>query len=1068
MINARRLVASVLLLLILLISLLPLADTNQVLANPSSLEWTVVDTPSAGHNVVVTPSEVNAIAVGSSRVIYAIDIPHSKVYKSTDDGATWEDGLTNRLVAAGAGLPAWDIAVAPDNPNMVAAVTNNRTKVYLTFDGGDNWEDGGILTGLLISDITFSPIYTAALGETCDIAIGTRNPDGAANGDVWTMQITGTSGWQAQLLGRDVTTIRFSPNYEWDKTILVIASDLTGTYLHHGTRVPTANTTFWDVPAGYPVELKTGTDTSPTESQIITSDMALPSDYVGIDPNSRRAYVCYDSRLLASGDDAYRVDNTTLCKLSVTIIPPPTAPGIASIAYCGTYDSGKLLAAEARTDATKASARVWLCLNPEAPFPQPQWEQPPAKPPTGGAGSGYANAQIAWSSSGAKAYCGTATAYLTNAADWANMALPAGPWRGDQFDENAFSVTIDDNNTWNQLSLIDTEITFLSDVSSSADSKVLYLASINSNAGTNGFDSLWRSESEPLGTTWQRICCVLSTNDDLILRVSPEVTKEDNLKVTGKVIFFADVGTRDLYCSTNKGQLWFYISPGINITDFNVNNDGLIYVLSNYYVRRGTSSGTIWDWAPTADTKLGSGHNITSALKNPKDKNYVIVGDAGNGEVAYSADGGAGFTKTRVVPVPGNMHVVTDEDFKKNKTIYAASDGLNGKIYRWVIDTSEEWIDITAPNQQFYGLTQDYGTLYGAWSDITQTPNSGVNRALEPTTRLPRPVQWDNLTENLNNPVLFTREPTSLKSSNKVDLWAIDDQNYNFPAEIGCLWNYRDALLAGPWATSPAIGELISVDPPTGRAEPIIFKWRQLSTARQYELWIAKDEQCTTLVTQQHIIPEDPTDPAWVLLPETIPLEAGKTYYWKVRVERADPGNQFIHSPWSVVMNFIVKGGVPITAPYAGSILISPANGATRVQRSPAFSWTPMPGTTEYEFILAKDAALTQTIVKKELSNTAYQYDDKLDWDTTYFWAVKVIKPVPSKTYSVATFSVMTKEEAALEQPLAPTTPLWAKIVIAFTIVFILAITTFNPRVRQYFKHLIHRVSDKIRGRERW
>ncbi len=127
-----------------------------------------------------------------------------------------------------------------------------------------------------------------------------------------------------------------------------------------------------------------------------------------------------------------------------------------------------------------------------------------------------------------------------------------------------------------------------------------------------------------------------------------------------------------------------------------------------------------------------------------------------------------------------------------------------------------------------------------------------------------------------------------------------------------------------------------------------------------------------------------------------------------------------------------------------------------------------MPGATEYEFILAKDAALTQTIVKERLSNTAYQYDDKLDWDTTYFWAVKVIKPIPSKTYSVATFSVMTKEEAALEQPLAPTTPLWAKIVIALTIVFFLAITTFNPRVRQYFKHLIHRVSDKIRGRERW
>ena len=57
-----------------------------------AMKWSVVDTPSSLGSVIVSPSEINAIAVGNDgRTLYAIDIPNSKVYKSLNSGITWDD-----------------------------------------------------------------------------------------------------------------------------------------------------------------------------------------------------------------------------------------------------------------------------------------------------------------------------------------------------------------------------------------------------------------------------------------------------------------------------------------------------------------------------------------------------------------------------------------------------------------------------------------------------------------------------------------------------------------------------------------------------------------------------------------------------------------------------------------------------------------------------------------------------------------------------------------------------------------------------------------------------------------
>jgi len=195
-------------------SLFPLARNSLASASPDKLKWSIVDTPSEEGCMVASPSEVNVFALGSDdETFYAINIPGEKVYKSTDGGITWADNLGRALEDEGATLPAWDIAVAPDNPDLVAVATDDRQEVYVSEDGGKNWTNTHVsdATGwdasLLIADIAISPEYD----NNNDIAIGTRNPDGITNGDVWVIRRVAFGAWQAQGLSMDVTSIRFSP-----------------------------------------------------------------------------------------------------------------------------------------------------------------------------------------------------------------------------------------------------------------------------------------------------------------------------------------------------------------------------------------------------------------------------------------------------------------------------------------------------------------------------------------------------------------------------------------------------------------------------------------------------------------------------------------------------------------------------------------------------------------------------------------------------------------------------------------------------------------------------------------
>ena len=1123
---------SLLLIAALLLGLISPINVKPASAHPDKLTWSIVDTPSPDNNIIVSPSEVNIIAIGyDDRTFYAVDIPNSNVYKSTDGGVTWTVDLVGNLTAAGANLPVWNLAVAPDDVNFLVAVTdgdgtpNGPKKVFVSKNGGGTWEDAQfpvLAPGEYIGCLDISMTY----GANRDIAVGTRN--GAGTGTIWVLK-TGVASptWANQGLppsvgwtGGDVVAIKFSPTYSADDTLVVVYSDAADTFLNAGQRDVNSNFTNWSAIYVTPIELTTtGPGSSPGSNEIITVDLELPSDFSGSSPGLRRFYVSTDATTAVVQVGVYRVDGTVVYYIK----PPTTVPTsgrISSIAYFGTYAEGVLLAGEVTADPATGMVYIWRASDPTVNTPT--WHKSDDyKSPTGGGNSGFANAQVAWSYEGTRAYCGTSSDNSTIGGtgpalgQWPYGYTAAGGGSA-ALDESAFSVSpyapdygqlldsfskvqdADIGNVWNQLSLIDTQISFLSDVAvleapeasaeeAPEDYPILYLASISDNTTVPvNFDSIWRSTSDPLGRTWERVLCIASTNDDIILRVKQTTYDEAD---RSDVIVFADRGTDVVGYSEHEGQVW-EVRSLTTVTDLALSGDEVIYILNGTLVYRYIREDFGWIQTNKEDTQIGFGHTIAVPLKNPvkeaeETEDWVIVGGqgppTGTGSVAW-----ADFSQVPVsfkpplgrwieVPVLGDVQAIADDRFEKNKTIYAASHDptdTSGKIYRWVIGESTEWEELEPPNTAFYGLAMRNDVLYGAWrtAEIPEiiAYSAGVDRTLFPRDVVPPPPEWDYLTEGLPAPpggVLFTREPSSLKiSSNEYNnLWAIDNNPYDWTNKIGCLWAYTDTVAkVGPWTTSPASGDYIPVDPVSGRALEINFGWRQLSYASEYEMQLAKDSDFSIRVlVSENITPADQLSPACYfpaggLVPAPASasaiaswgnLEAGHTYYWRVRARAATTG-EIIRSPWSATMYFTVEAGLPVMAKYPPVTLFNPPYGARVASRSPGFSWSPIPKATKYEFVLAKDAALQQVIVKTYVPMTSYKYDGELDFNTSYFWQVRAIEPVVSDPSSIGNFTVVAVgKPAAKEKPLPLPLWVWWLIVVCVILIIVMVVLAMSkPR----------------------
>jgi hypothetical protein len=1034
----------------------------------SILAWQKVDQPNSvdniKNNIILKGSEVSRIASGSN-TIYCINSENrtNMLYKSTNNGLAFTD-ITAPLKQAGAQWYLNEICVVKADPKYVAVVSDNRTKVYFSSDGGLSWANTnlpGLSTNVTIQCIDIVK-YAAGGVVSYDIAVGTAKwGDNVTQGQVWIAQLN-TVGivWKDQKIAitsnnftAEVSSLAFSPNYASDGNIVSTASTALDfelasqnkTWVCIGKRDLVSQNTTWNSYSGYPVEMKTTTLSLAGDSDnvTLTSSIALPSDYNGENPAARKIFVCYDretatvsSNVSYAGNDAYRLDDTIVTRLNVI---GGSAINLTNIGYLGTVSSGTLLAGDKNaTTSANITVQVRRCTTPFAV--SPTW-LPASEPP-----SGPGNAFVCWNTNGSIAYCGTSQS----------------PAR--EFDESAFSQSTNSGDTWEQISLINTNIK-ISDLGVAPDLRTLFLATYSE----FGAESIWRSAGEPLGFYWGRVKTIATKSNRLIVRFSP------NYGVTDYTVYMAEVITNNtqILLSHLRGNSWQSRKFPGQIIDMLIADKDTVYAAStNGTIRKSIDSGYTWQ-APVQTGLIDINMLVQSS-------NFHIFTGSRDSRVSFSTNNGTSF---QVIPEPidkvnsGDVQVIPDANYSSNHIIYASTNISDSGIWRWTIGTSKDWeqIDKYATNigkgASVTGLQVGReGTLYALRSEPTTDVNrtGGIIRTLNPASREITEIEFDQINRTLKsgtgfNPWMIFADNNTMPNlklggnSSQNDLFAVNNF-FTGAALDNIIYRFTDNICKSGVTTINT--GTIGCDPATGRNQEVNFAWEQLSLSERYEISAGKDTGFSKKIFGGIFKPAVITSPACIYLAggegaypqfysavtssanettifeDTIPsLECGHTYYWKVRTRQAVTG-EIIRSPWSVPREFIIKAGFKVTTPYYDIELLAPDNACGCPCTAPVcFSWTPYKETTKYLFQLSQNSNMSNPIVSTNISNaTAYQYKGNLACNTNYFWRVQAVSPAPGEWS--ATFSFTSIKADSPKPPVQPAeTPLYVWIVIGVSFI---------------------------------
>ncbi len=701
--------------------------------------------------------------------IFVVQTNLNLIYYSNNGGISFTGSkFLNLLRDWPGGMAAWEgeliyqVAIAPDNPKFWAVTTDLPTfettgprEVWVTTDAGNSWDRTtlNLTSGETVRSIDISVDY----GGKRDIAVGTTTGGGA--GRLWVVKSTGFASWWNQhtapsvapLAGIDYFAVKFSPTYAGDASIAVVYATDNATYYNIGLRDIDANTTPSWAFGGTDIAVKDPTWTaamSPSYSTLNKADLELPSDFSGQAASLRRAYISLDAHgsktTALDKDGIFRIDDTTVYTLMDT--SNITEKSIYSIAYFGTYASGKLLAGERRGYMCTATVPTWFTDSPTT-CPIPCW-YPALKPTTGAAGSDtcapvYSDggALVGWRADGNIAYAGTSSNIALTVATWYSEWGTAGPTK---FDESAFAISRNNGETWNQIAYIDTATTmrgyavmggktyssdrdvYLTDVAVTPDCKTAYLAwnSYVDGDGCDEFDMVWRSSSNidvvspfpalPIGIFWERVLtrvtsdnCTNPQTDKSLLRLVPYCADP-----SGQIVAWGVYDTNEDFShgiaawSPDYGDYWANITPRNPIQDFTFESKTVMYFLSpGALVQKMPYTGTAWSTTlADVDSVLMGGHTIAAY----PDGKVLVGADASSQTALYAASYSSNFnTDTPSFGVlslagktdaMGNVHTAFDPNFKANNTIFIADDNETtagaGSVYRNNPAAQISWPDV--------------------------------------------------------------------------------------------------------------------------------------------------------------------------------------------------------------------------------------------------------------------------------------------------------------------------------------------------------------------------------------
>ena len=1046
------------------------APAQKVSASPGLSEWTRVDTPTTDGWVLAPGSVIVDYALAEAgEVAYAVvhqdyvpcpnpcqdnfvtaqqDATKGPWYllKSEDYGATWND-ITGALEDEldDENFELLRVATDGEDPDFVAVALreNGEKAVYFSTDGGDTFIDGGGTSA------PFAPSALAVSPEAAgkrEIALG-GSMSGPTAG-LFRFTITGDSasawenakaydGWDddGDFYSGGVTDIVFSPNWATDKTILVttvqvIMFDGDNVHLQCGSWGNSPGWNEWSTLGIKAVPIIDDVDLIGTSDSRLRAGMTLPEDY-----NSKNTA----DRVLWVWVNYFDEDGYAACQITRVEddSADPVGPlgqiedgeiWLTNISYKGTIAEGKAIAGvlgNGMGDYTDCCEGVQVYRNDgirNMDICCERWHDA-CKPPTG------RNAMKV-------AYVGEDKAYAVALHSDAGF-----------YGEGAWSVTFDDGDTWNQLSLIDTYISYFSDVAVSPDCNKTMLVSVNRAqiAALNGeyceCDSVWLHadtlpEAEEYSGQWLRTWTGELEGEwpGGMLRLAPEET-------TGDTVFLVDHWTSNVYRNDLEGlACWDPIGSTVldNIVDLALQDADTLFALD-------ASGGDVAmfdddEWQEAVESEVEYGWTIAVW------GDWILVGSQ-DGEVSYSDDGGETFTLLEDFPtIDGWVTVAFDTYFDTNMVIYAATAGagnprLTGGIYSWVIGESEEWMDLKAEPLEsqifgekigdeddpievaFTGLVVDrpgnpytspenggviYATYHGFYDGKRFT---GVARSLERTvTVCTTCLDWDFLHVGLTpgvdcevHPESFEAWPDALKicgcltPDSNTHLFAIDAWwGYDFcDNDFGSVWTYEDCYAKkAPEITNPLDGAVIPADPCSCYSQPFTILWDTICDACSFDIAFALDEDFTMPVKVNgetgliyHVVSDTPSFS--VLGGEAGGLSCETTYYVRVRGADAATG-EIIHSWWSDPISITIAPSVE-----AGVItLVSPAPGAlNQPTKNLGFSWDLLATADSFDWVLDDNADLSSPLDSKTgLTSKATTYANTLSYGTTYYWQVKAYK----------------------------------------------------------------------------
>jgi len=1106
----------------LVISLIIIAAPAQkVSADPGLSEWDRVSTPTMEGWVLAPESTIIDYALADGgEVAYAIVEAYDedcddgsfteyvdRLLMSDDHAATWDD-LTGdeKLDLEAVSYQLLQVATDWEDPDFVALALEYDGSLYVAFnhEGGD-WEwtseivDGGVYLSM-VSDLAVS--YEAA-GKR-EIAIGgIDDQDDAA---LFRCTVTGDSpsawedatlydGWDDEddpatpvgpLDSELVTDIIFSTSWGTDKTILVTTVDIDDDDWDSSLEYSTVHLQCgsWGTSEGWNEDSTLGIEAVPIlEDEDIPMWLAnmdargiagitLPEDYNSKNTNDRILWVWvnyYDGMPMCA---IMRVDDDSADPVGPMGQIEDGELWLTNVSYHGTIAEGEAIAGvlgDGMGDFAECSEGVQVYRNDgirNMDICCERWHDA-CKPPTGVAAM-------------AVSYVGDDKAYA--------VAL-----QGDMpIDEGAWSVTFDDGDTWNQLSLIDTNIDYFSDVAVSPDCNKTILVSVNEGRGYCSSDSVWLHadnlpEAEEYSGKWIR---TWSGELDYwgLLRLAPEET-------TGDTVVLVDYDTNNVYLNNLEGLACW---DPIGSTELDYIQDLAAQDADTFFAIDYEGAVAMFDddeWQEAEGSEVDNGYTIAVW------GDHILVGGL-DGDASYSDDGGETFELLEEIPtIDGYVTVAFDTYFDTNDVVYAATNddvAYTGGIYSFVIGESEEWTDLEASTPlesqvglpisgglelgdepvevAFTGLVVDrpgnpftdadnggviYASYYGSWNGTWFT---GVARSLErDVTVCMTCLAWDYLYVGLTPDVeRFEAWPDALKicgcltPDSNTKLFAIDGGWYNpydmCEGELGAVWTFEDCYAkTAPEITSPADGFVVPADPCSCYSVPFTVLWDTLCDACSYDIEFAMDEDFEMPVRVNdddmpfHLDEQDV--PAYPIMGGLAGgLSCEMTYYVRVRAADAATG-QIIHSWWSDPIAVTIA---PSQA--AGEIaMVSPEPGATDVgTKNVGFSWDLLATADAFDWVLDDNSDFSSPVESKTgLTDTAYGCTKTLGYDTTYYWKVTAYNEGAAISSSaVGTFRTMVEPEGPVT-PEDPVTPFWVWIVIAIGAVLVIVVIVLIFRTRR-------------------